>query len=126
MITTKNKIGLLHSIDDQPSLIDDNGDKYWHINGEPNRSDLSLPYFEKSDGEKHYRLENGEKRIISNLREEWLNKDNEWHREDGPAIIHYYINGKILSEYYFLNNIEYSKKKYLEKIKALNSCNKMT
>jgi hypothetical protein len=32
MITTKNKFGLLHSLDDKPSLID-NGDLYWHKDG---------------------------------------------------------------------------------------------
>jgi antitoxin component YwqK of YwqJK toxin-antitoxin module len=177
MITTKNKFGLLHSFDDQPSIINNgdlywhkdgllhrdndmpsivmnNGDKYWYINGVQSRLDISLPYVEKSDGEKHYMLENGGKRKISNLREDWFNKDNEWHREDGPAtiryykngniefkayhingklhredgpaLISYYENGNIESEQYYLNDFIYSQKKYLEKIKELKSCNKMT
>jgi antitoxin component YwqK of YwqJK toxin-antitoxin module len=126
METTKNKFGLLHSYEDKPSLtyngdlywhkdgllhrdndlpsiIMNNGDKYWHINGEPSRSDISLPFIEKSDGEKHYILENGGKKIISQLYEEWLNKDNERHREDCPAIIIYYKNGNIEFELYSLN-----------------------
>jgi hypothetical protein len=49
MITTKNKIGLLHSIDDQPSLIDDNGDKYWHINGVAFRLDIDFQIFDLSN-----------------------------------------------------------------------------
>jgi hypothetical protein len=32
METTKNKFGLLHSYDDQPSIID-NRDLYWHKDG---------------------------------------------------------------------------------------------
>jgi hypothetical protein len=149
MITTKNKFGLLHSIDDQPSLIDDegntfwhkdgrfhrdndlpaiimnNGDKYWYINGVPNRSDISLPYIEMSNGYKEYRLENGGKRIISNIREDWFNENGDYHREDGPAYIRYNENGNIDLEYY-LNEKYYSKKDYLKKIKELKSCNKMS
>jgi hypothetical protein len=68
MITTKNKFGLLHSYNDKPSLIDDEGNKYWHINGLPSRLDMSLPYIEKSDGEKHYILENGGYKIIGHLK----------------------------------------------------------
>jgi antitoxin component YwqK of YwqJK toxin-antitoxin module len=178
METTKNKFGLLHSIDDQPSLIDDegntfwhkdgrfhrdndlpaiimnNGDKYWYINGVPNRLDISLPFIEKSNGEKHYILENGGERIISKIEEEWLDKDGEFHREDGPAEIWYCENGNILSEKYFLNNklhredgpaligyfengnLEYegyylngnyySKQDYLKITKELKSCNKIS
>jgi hypothetical protein len=33
MVITKNKFGLLHSVDDKPSLIDDEGNKYWHKDG---------------------------------------------------------------------------------------------
>jgi antitoxin component YwqK of YwqJK toxin-antitoxin module len=210
MITTKNKFGLLHSIDDKPSLIDDDGHQYWHINGALNRSDITLPFIKKSNGESHYRLENGGYKITRNLEEKWLNKnnmlhrkdgpawvsyhDNEnikyesyfingklnnidgpairryydnrniefegyslngklhrkdgpssvsyyengnikneeylldgyYHRENGPAYIEYYENGNILSELYYLNDSEYSKEDYLEQIKELKSCNKMT
>jgi hypothetical protein len=177
METTKNKLGLLHSYDDKPSLtyngdlywhkdgllhrdndlpsiIMNNCDKYWHINGIPSRLDISLPYIEMSNGYKEYRLENGGKKIIGKLREEWFNKNNEYHREDGPAVIEYYKNrnikyedyylngkqhredgpagityyenGNIFYEAYYLNNIEYSKQDYLEKAKNLNSCNKMS
>jgi hypothetical protein len=127
METTKNKFGLLNSFNDKPSLIDDddnkywykdgllhrdndmpsimmaNGDKYWHIYGKPNRSDISLPYIEKSDGYKEYRLENGGKRIFSNLREKWLDKNNRLHRENGPANISYYENGNIEYKGYYCN-----------------------
>jgi hypothetical protein len=126
MITTKNKFGLLHSLDDKPSIIDNgdlywhkdgllhrdndlpsiimnNGNKYWHINGEPSRSDISLPFIEKSDGEKHYRLKDGGYKIISLLREDWFNKKDKRHREDGPAYTAYYENGNIKYEDYYLN-----------------------
>jgi antitoxin component YwqK of YwqJK toxin-antitoxin module len=159
-----------------------NGDKYWHINGVPSRLDMSLPYIEMSNGEKRYRLEDGGYKKIGRLREEWFNKNSEYHRvdgpariwyyengniksksyfsnnklhrEDGPATIRYYENGRIEFEAYYLNgtahredgpaeiwycengNIEsekyylndfiYSQKKYLEKIKELKSCNKMS
>jgi hypothetical protein len=148
METTKNKFGLLHSIDDQPSLIDDegntfwhkdgrfhrdndlpaiimnNGDKYWYINGVPNRLDISLPYIEMSNGYKEYRLENGGHKTISHLKEEWFDKDNLLHREDGPAYIFYGKNRNIEYETYYLNNIEYTKQDYLEQTKDLNFCNK--
>jgi hypothetical protein len=128
MKTIKNKFGLLHSYNDKPSLIDNgdlywhkngllhrdndmpsiimnNGDNYWHINGVPNRLDVSLPHIEMSNGEKHYILENGGKKIISPLKEEWFNKDNKLHREDGPAYIEYYENenGNIWREVYYIN-----------------------
>jgi hypothetical protein len=125
MITTKNKFGLLHSYNDKPSLIDDEGNKYWHINGLPSRLDMSLPYIEKSDGEKHYILENGGKRIISHLIERWLDKDNKFHKNNGPADIEYYENGNIKYLYYYLNgklhnkdgpaDIEYYKKGNIER-----------
>jgi hypothetical protein len=119
----------------------------------PSRSDISLPYVEKSNGEKHYRLEDGGYKIIDKQKEEWLNKDNRFHRESGPAVIYfyengnikyegYYLNGKqhredgpaliqynhnrnIICEEYHLNNIEYSKQNYLEQIKKLKSFNKI-
>jgi antitoxin component YwqK of YwqJK toxin-antitoxin module len=126
MITTKNKFGLLHSLDDKPSIIDNgdlywhkdgllhrdndlpsiimnNGDKYWHINGEPSRSDISLPFIEKSNGYKEYNLENGGKRIISHLEKTWKNKDHCYHRDGGPAYTAYYENGNIKYEDYYLN-----------------------
>jgi antitoxin component YwqK of YwqJK toxin-antitoxin module len=130
METTKNKLGLLHSYDDKPSLtyngdlywhkdgllhrdndlpsiIMNNCDKYWHINGIPSRLDISLPYIEMSNGYKEYRLENGGKKIISKIEEEWLDKDNKRHREDGPAKINYYENGNIKREGYYLNGKRY-------------------
>jgi antitoxin component YwqK of YwqJK toxin-antitoxin module len=86
-----------------PSIIMNNGDKYWHIYGIPSRLDMSLPYIEKSDGYKEYNLENDGYKKISPLKEEWFNKDNEYHRENGPVYISYYENGKIKYERYFLN-----------------------
>jgi antitoxin component YwqK of YwqJK toxin-antitoxin module len=44
-----------------------------------------------------------EKKIISQLYEEWLDKDNERHREDSPAISLYYTDGNIMRESYYLN-----------------------
>jgi hypothetical protein len=152
MITTKNKLGLLHSIDDQPSLIDDDGNKYWHINGVPSRLNISLPYAEMSNGEKYYKLKNGGYKIIGHLKKTWFNKENKLHKENGPAYIKYdgnrriefegyYLNGKehkedgpanikyyenrIECEHYYLNNIPYQKKDYLEINKKLNFQNKM-
>jgi hypothetical protein len=124
MITTKNKLGLLHSIDDQPSLIDDDGNKYWHINGVPSRLNISLPYAEMSNGEKYYKLKNGGYKIIGHLKKTWFNKENKLHRENGPAFIEYYEN-RIECEHYYLNNIPYQKKDYLEINKKLNFQNKM-
>jgi hypothetical protein len=114
METNKNKLGLLHSYDDKPSIID-NGDKYWHINGVPSRLDITLPYIEMSNGYKEYRLENGGYKKIRKLREEWFNKIGIKHREDGPSEIWYYENG-----------FYYTRQDYLEKIKELKSCKKMS
>jgi antitoxin component YwqK of YwqJK toxin-antitoxin module len=178
MIFIKNKLGLLHSIDDKPSLIDDddnkywhkdgrlhrdndlpaiimgNGDKYWYINGAPSRLDnIDLPYIEMSNGDKYYRLENGGYKKISKRREDWFNKNNEYHRDNEPAVIDYYENGNIKDkaycingnfhrendyalityfkngdiEYqcYYLNGVPYSKENYLKTIKAFKSCNKI-
>jgi antitoxin component YwqK of YwqJK toxin-antitoxin module len=132
MKTTKNKFGFLHSFDDQPSLID-NGDlywqkngvlhrendlpsiiiksgaKYWHINGVPSRLDISLPYIEMSNDYKEYRLENGGHKTISHLKEEWFDKNSDYHREDGPAYIRYNENGNIKYEAYYLNGKGYRK-----------------
>ena len=33
----------------------------------------------------------------------YIKGTNKLHREDGPAIIHYYENGNIEEEYYFIN-----------------------
>jgi antitoxin component YwqK of YwqJK toxin-antitoxin module len=48
------------------------------------------------------------------------------HRKDGPAWIKYDGNRRIEFEDYYLNGVQYFKKDYLEKIKQLNSCNKMS
>jgi hypothetical protein len=42
-----NNKGLLNSFNDQPSLIDDEGNKYWHKDGRFRR-DNNLPYVEMS------------------------------------------------------------------------------
>jgi antitoxin component YwqK of YwqJK toxin-antitoxin module len=131
-----------------------NGNKYWYLNGVSNRLDISLPYIEMSNGDKYYKLNDGGKKIIGHLREQWFDKDGKLNREDGPALIYYYNNGNVLSEryysngkldrengpaytaynengnidleYYYLNEKYYSKKDYLKKIKELKSCNKMS
>jgi antitoxin component YwqK of YwqJK toxin-antitoxin module len=101
MITTKNKFGLLHSVNDKPSLIDDEGNKFWHKDGRLHRDNIDLPYIEMSNGDKYYKLNyEGDYKIINHLHEEWFNKDNEWHKEDGPAVICYDCNGDIISKSY--------------------------
>jgi antitoxin component YwqK of YwqJK toxin-antitoxin module len=47
-------------------------------------------------------------------------------RKDGPARIYYFENGNIKYEEYYLNGLAYPKQDYLEKIKELKSCNKMS
>jgi hypothetical protein len=51
------------------------------------RLDMSLPCVEMSNGYKEYNLEDGGHREISTLKEEWFNKNNEYHRVDSPANI---------------------------------------
>jgi hypothetical protein len=57
MITTKNKFGLLYSIDDKPSLIDDEGNNYWHKDGKVHR-EKDLPAIIMNNGDKYWIIEN--------------------------------------------------------------------
>ena len=38
-----------------------------------------------------------------NVRKEWYQLNNNYHKMDGPVCIYYYKNGKIREEYYYLN-----------------------
>jgi hypothetical protein len=84
MKTTKNKLGLLHSYNDEPSVVDEDGNQYWHINGMLDRLDNSDPCVVMVNGDKCHKLKNGYK-SIGYLREEYFNLNNKYHREDGPA-----------------------------------------
>jgi len=78
--------------EDGPAIEYANGDKYWYLNDQIHRVDG--PAIEYASGEKYW-YRNG----LS-------------HREDGPAVEH--ADGK---KEYWLLDIEYSKKKYLQQIK---------
>ncbi len=54
MVTTKD--GKRHSIDGQPAVVRNNGDKFWYKNGKLHREDG--PAQEWADGEKYW-YENG-------------------------------------------------------------------
>ena len=69
-------------------IIDENGTKYWYLNGKLHREDG--PAIEYSDGDKHWFL-NGKR-----------------HRTDGPAIEYY--NG---TKYWYINGVELSEEEYL-------------
>lgn len=45
----------------------------------------------------------------------YISLDGQWHREDGPAIIH-----KDNSEWYYLNDNYYTKEQYYEKLAEHN------
>jgi hypothetical protein len=109
MIITKNEFGEFHSYDDRPSLIDENGNIFWHKNNLFHRDNLPAKVINKDKGNVFWEWwQNG---LLSNI--------------NGPAIIH--INdGIIFMEYYFLNDIEYSQQDYLKQIKDTNSFNRMT
>jgi hypothetical protein len=105
MITTKNKFGLLHSLNDQPSLIDDIGNKYWHKagkihreNDQPSIIDNGDLYWYK-DGLLH--RDNDLPSIIMN------NGDKYWHINGVPSrldISFPYIEMSNGEKYYRLNN----------------------
>jgi hypothetical protein len=131
MIITKNKFGLLHSFDDQPSLVDNesnkywhkdgrfhrendmpsivmnNGDLYWHINGNLYRDNDNLPSVEMANGnKKFYKKENGISycyKKINQQEERYMNIKGRLHKENGPAFIGYYKNGKIAYLVYHVN-----------------------
>ncbi len=82
----------LHRIDG-PAVEYKNGNKLWCINGLCHREDG--PACEWADGNK-----------------EWF-INGRLHREDGPAII---MNG---NKYYYLNDIEYTERKWKEEVAKL-------
>ena len=69
----------------------DNGDKFWHLNGQLHRED-DLPAVECADGYKAWYL------------------NNKRHREDGPAMER--ANG---DTFWFLNGVELTEEEFLSK-----------
>jgi hypothetical protein len=56
--------------------------------------------------------------------QKWLEayyKNGNRHREDGPAHQYWYENGQKDIETYFINGIEYTREKWIEKLKEINS-----
>ena len=87
--------------------VNDNGDKYWYLNGERHREDG--PAIEYHDGTKYWYLNGG------------------LHREDGPAVIYpdgvkkWYLNDRQLTESEFLKRTSKNVEMSIEEIKqALN------
>jgi hypothetical protein len=101
MMTTKNKFGLLHSYDDQPSLVDDNGSLFWHENGKLHRVN-GLPCIEMINGDHYYTNKYGYK-IMKKSKEKHYNLDNRLHRIDGPAYEEKYVNDVKKLEIYYID-----------------------
>jgi len=106
--------------DDGPAAEYASGNKYWYKNGQQHRDDG--PAVEYASGTKcWYRnneLHSDDGPAIEHYdgSKNWYKNDKR-HREDGPAIE--YHNG---NEYYFLENVEYCKTEYYNKINKINSC----
>jgi antitoxin component YwqK of YwqJK toxin-antitoxin module len=66
------------------------------------------------NGEKHYKLENGGHKIIGTLDKKWFDKNSDYHREDGPALIWYYKNGNIRLEVYCSSKMKSKSTEYYE------------
>ena len=87
--------------------INDNGDKFWYMNGKPHREDG--PAIEQINGSKIW-CKNGKYHREDGPAIEWADGDKEWylnnklHREDGPAVEkangdkYWFLNDKLLSE----------------------------
>ena len=56
-----------------------------------------------------------------NIQREYYFINNEYHREDGPAIICYYGNGNIEVEYYFINGKEITDELQIMVMKGLSN-----
>ena len=89
--------GKLHSVDDHPSVIIDNGsEKQWHSYGMRHR--IGGPAWTKEFGltELYYNLDMLHRTdgpaMISNTNQKWY-FNNKVHRADGPAVIH--NNGRV-------------------------------
>ena len=88
-------------------VVDDDGDKYWYVNGELHREDG--PAVEHADGGKEWYL-NGNLHRTDGPALEYADGDKYWyvndklHRTDGPAVEYadgtkeWYLNGKELTE----------------------------
>jgi hypothetical protein len=83
--------GKLHSYNDNPAMINSNGDQVWYKEGMRHREDgpaiicsNGYQYWYK-EGKLH--TEDGTAIITSNGSQYWC-KEGMIHREDGPAVIH--------------------------------------
>ena len=88
--------GKLHR-EDGPAIEYSNGDKEWYLNGVLHQEDG--PAIEYHDGHKEW----------------WIN--GKCHREDGPA-----VEDANRNRFYYLNNEEFSKEKYIQYIKNKAIC----
>jgi len=87
----------------------DNGQKKyerWYLNDKYHREDGPANQGWYEDGQKSY--------------EKWY-LNSKVHREDGPAIQDWYKNGQISYEEWWLNDEEYSREKWIERLKEIES-----
>ena len=104
--------------------VDDNGSKYWYLNGQRHREDG--PDIERANGYKYWYL-NDQLHREDGPAIEWDRGTKEWylndkrHREDGPAIEWangskaWWLNGEELTEQEF-NNRTQTKELTIEQI----------
>lgn len=104
--------------------VDDNGSKYWYLNGQRHREDG--PAIERANGYKYWYL-NDQLHREDGPAIEWDRGTKEWylndkrHREDGPAIEWangskaWWLNGEELTEQEF-NNRTQTKELTIEQI----------
>ncbi len=52
--------------------------------------------------------------------ETYLNKNERYHKEDGPAVLYYNRDGSIQKERYFLDGEEYNELEYWMKVAEIN------
>lgn len=102
--TTRDENGRLHSIDDQPAIIYDNGDRMWFKHGVKHR-DNDKPAEELSsydawwqNGEMH---RDGDKPAVDSGDEKIWYKHGLVHRDhDLPAVTRTTFNGSVIKEWY--------------------------
>lgn len=107
-IEYRNSIGELHSINDEPAIINTDGSKIWYCNDKIHR-DNDLPAETWPDGTQVWYWNNqihrdGDKPAFENEKVKQWYKNGKLHRDNNlPAIIYsdgkeeYYINGKQFS-----------------------------
>ena len=108
----KNRLAIYNK---QAFCIDEDGDKYWYLNGKCHRK--AGPAAEYASGGKWWFL-NGDRHREDGPAVEYTNGNKYWflngeyHREDGPAVeyadgyVEYYIEGIELSEQEFLTRTQ--------------------